>query len=80
MKWVHPQRELEYHGLTVYTDFQVRYLATNVHGFLFGYFDYPVCNHSYWESSCSDVHEGVPLGRVDLGELNWRNSLVECPK
>ena len=79
MKWTSRQQKFGYHGLDVYADSQVEYIAVNMHGFMFGYFEKPVISDSdsYWVSTSDDINDMVALGRVDLDGLNWRESLME---
>src|SRR5699024_6858621 len=53
----------------------VKYIAMDSDGMVYGYEEEPTCGVKYWWSG--DGSKDIYLGAVDVGDLDWRRTLLE---
>ena len=53
----------------------VKYIAMDSDGMVYGYEEEPTCGVKYWWSG--DGSKYIYLGAVDVGDLDWRRTLLE---
>uniref|UniRef100_A0A3B0M1S5 Uncharacterized protein n=1 Tax=Arsenophonus endosymbiont of Trialeurodes vaporariorum TaxID=235567 RepID=A0A3B0M1S5_9GAMM len=72
-------QQVDYFGIELTVDADVNFIASDDDGFVYGYVFRPEYSRvqKVWASEDEGGHVPHPVAKVDLGDKDWKETLVE---